>query len=251
MAVVFYDTPVDFQSEVFGCPGWFPKYRLSGDWVVFHREASLASLATLWHGCTLWELQQILVSGVWKVGLGHPPSQTSPPAVWLATTKSAALERAAAERGWAFSQRPCGIPNGWDCPVVIGVRLDLDRCGLHSRLCCGAELRRYLTSNRLVVPLEELRVVQCSIYKPVYDRFQKLEDVWEDLEAGKLVLCRSRWHDPASFFKSGHGRPWTCGRTCANPNECGWLQADNTREWRCRECDDRATRCRSTLTGEV
>ena len=128
-------------------------------------------------------------------------SKSSPLAVWVATSPSAALDRASAQRGYAHSLSPFGIPNGWDCRVVIAFRINIEECGLNKTLPNGVQLRRYLTGNRQIVPLRELNVVECMIPKQVYDRFQQLHLHWHDLQTGKEVLCRARRKYPEDFFR--------------------------------------------------
>ena len=84
----------------------------------------------------------MLTEGVWRAGRWTLRSKTSPLAVWVATTPSAALDRAQAKRGYARSLSPLGIPNGWDCPVVIAFDINIEVCGLHKTLANGVQLRR-------------------------------------------------------------------------------------------------------------
>ncbi len=88
-----------------------------------------------------------------------------------------------------MSREPCGIPNGCDCPVVIGFDLDISMCGRHAKLNNGVVLRRYLTHGRTEVNLEELNIVECHLFIPLYDRFSQLPQVWGDLQQGQRVLC--------------------------------------------------------------
>ena len=131
-------TDLDFQQDMFGCQTFSPFYPFDGIWVRFHKD-SLPRRANFFHGCTLWELWQILQDRVWKAGLwdGKPLS------VWLATTPSAAVDRAAAARGYVQTMHPGGIPNGWDSPVAIGFAFDdISKLGFHNKLKNDVELRR-------------------------------------------------------------------------------------------------------------
>ena len=241
-ASVLHATDPDFHQQMFGCSNFFPFYSVDGIWYVFHVDSS-SRRATFFHGCTLWELWQILQDGVWKAGLWGG----KPLAVWLAATPSAALDRAAATRGYAKTVN--GIPNGWDSPVAIGFAFDdTSKPGLHKKLKNDVDLRRWLTSGRRMVALDELPIVSLHIVEPHYNRLQELHTHWSDLEEGTLVLCRSRrWH-PEDFFKSGHGE-WSCGRVTAYPHELGWMQSNNGR-WRCPICDWNRMFLKGSVTGE-
>ena len=124
--------------------------------------------------------------------------------IYLATTPSAALDRASLQRGYAQSLHPRGTPNGWDCPVVIGMGLNIEECGLHRRLANGAELRRHtIHHNRgpgAPVDLEECQVLDVRIFTPLYNRYQQLPQCWGQLERGEMVLCRARLGRPEDFF---------------------------------------------------
>ena len=243
-ASVLRATDPDFHQQMFGCRNFFPFYSVDGIWYVFHVDSS-SRRATFFHGCTLWELWQILEDGVWKAGLWGG----SPLAVWGATTPSAALDRSAAARGYAQTLSPCGIPNGWDSPVAIGFAFDdTSKLGFHKKLKNDVDLLRWSTTGRRTVPLGELPIVSLHIVEPHYNRLQELHTHWSDLEEGTLVLCRSRRCHPEDFFKSGHGNSWSCGRVTAYPNECGWMNSG--KRWRCPICDWNHLFLKGSVTGE-
>ena len=159
IAMAYQATCPDFHREMFGCSDFFPKLRVSGHWITFRVQDDAWSSPTCFHGCCLSELHSMPTDGVWKAGRW----KTSPLAVWVASTPSAALDRASAKRGYARSLSPLGIPNGWDSPVLIAFNINIEVCGLHDTLANGVQLRRYLTGNRQIVPLRELNVVECRI----------------------------------------------------------------------------------------
>ena len=197
-----FTTDAAFHQQMFGCEGRFPTHRFEGDWVIF--QARNWTQPGMFHGCCLSQLHQILSSNVWRAGLCHPPSSTSPMGIYLANTPSAALDRASLKRGYAQSLHPGGIPNGWDCPVVIGMGLNIGECGLHRRLVNTAELRRFpIHHNRgpgAPVDLAECQVLDVRIFKPLYDRYQELPRRWDALKEGTEVLCRARRRRPEDFF---------------------------------------------------
>ena len=235
-------TPVDFQQEMFGLTGYFPFYSWEGQWCIFHRGDSCPP-ATMYHGTTLFQLWQILESREWLPGLwlGRPEG------IWLATTPSAAIDRASANRGYALTQDPPGIPNGWDGPVAIGFAYDITQSLLHNTLKNDVELHVWTVGGRTRVPLEEFPIVSLHIYEPLYNRMQKLSDHWPELERGELVLCGSRKGEP-DFFKSGHGVGWSCCRVTTSPKSCGWLQTGG--RWRCIDCDWNKMFQKGSVTGE-
>ena len=241
-APVLHVTPDDFQQEVFGSTGFFPFCSREGQWCIFHRGASCPR-ATLFHGTTLFQLWQILESKVWLPGLwlGRPEG------IWLATTPSAAIDRASAKRGYALSQDPPGIPNGWDKPVAIGFDYEVSQ-SVHKRtLKNDVELRVWSVDGRTRVPLVELPIVSLHIDKPHYDRMQELSYHWPALESGESVLCGSHIGEP-DFFKSGHGNGWTCCRVTAYPKICGWIKTQSG--YRCPDCDWNERFLRGSVTGE-
>ena len=241
-APVLHATPVDFQQEMFGLTGYFPFYSREGQWCIFHRGASCPP-ATMYHGATLFQLWQILESKEWLPGLwlGRPEG------IWLATTPSAAMDRASANRGYAITQNPPGIPNGWDGPVAIGFDYDVTQSKHENTLKNDVELRVKKVGGRTRVPLEELPIVSLHIYEPLYNRMQELHKHWPDLVRGEAVLCRSRKGEP-DFFKSGHGHGWTCCRVTAYPESCGWLKTGG--RYLCPDCDWSKMFLKGSVTGE-
>ena len=173
--------------------------------------------ANCYHGCILWQVWQILQSGVWKAGLWNGSSKTSPLGIWVATSPSAAMDRAAVNRGYAASLSPRGVPNGWDVPVVFGFQIDASLWRQHKPLKNGVNLGRITTHGRAEVSLKELRITQLLIYAPVYENYNKLPLFWHDLQRGKRVLCRTRERCPEDLWKGGHGAPLSCGRTSLFP----------------------------------
>ena len=83
----------NWERAAFGCNGEFPILFETERWAEFRRKDwMLRGRQTAFHGITLGELVLMLNEGVWNIGLHHPPSQTSPPAVWLATSRAMAFE---------------------------------------------------------------------------------------------------------------------------------------------------------------
>ena len=204
---------------------------------------------SVWHGTTLYQLGAILQSGVWRPGLWHPASQSSPLGVWVTSSPSMAIDRASMSRGYGFS---FGVPDGWDCPVAIGFDLPRDLYTRHGRpLVNGVDLFVVKSYGRSRVPLLELNIVEVRIFRPLYDRFQTLPSVWPDLTLGRRVLCRTRQSCPEDVWSSGHGAPWCCGRATTDPYRDGWIRTgpQGTGQWRCPECDGNARNLRSCATG--
>ena len=238
------------QEEFFGCHA-FPWFRESGNWV--HFEVDNWSQPSVFHGLLLSQLFDILKEQKWRAGLWNGHSLSSPLGVWVATSPSVALDRASAKRGYALSSVPPRVPNGWDFPVVLGLDLNINQCGRHRKLKNGEYIRRYLTGGREVFDLAELNIVDCSFFKPVYERFNQLPQVWDKVLCGSLVMCRCRRRHPEDFFKCGHGNPWTCGRTTNTPEADGWKQTvkKGTRQWRCPNCDWNKKNLKGSVTGET
>ena len=111
-----------FHADFFGIPNnsipiRFPTVVRANGWGTFR--ALHWVQPSVWHGATLFQLHAILQSGVWRPGLWHPASRSSPLGVWVTSSPSMAIERAGVRRGYGV------IPNGWCCPVAIG--FDLSR----------------------------------------------------------------------------------------------------------------------------
>ena len=160
--------------------------------------------------------------------------------------------RAAAWQG--HNRRHNLPPNGWETPIVIAMNMDLEETGKHKALANSIEIRRRLF-NRMQVPLKELNIVALHMHKITYHRFQGLPAQWESLLEGQRVLCRTPVHRPKDFFKSGHGVPWSCGRTSAvvdgKAEDEGWCKAKKTLIWRCGHCEDNYQLGRSTVLGGI
>ena len=116
----------EYQSWLFGRTGFFQCCIRDGQWAIFKTTPG-APAATLYHGCTLYEVWSILASNEWRAGLWGG----APLAVWGATTRSMGLDRSAADRGWNARKHGRKIPDCWDCPVVLGFAFNLAECGRH------------------------------------------------------------------------------------------------------------------------
>ena len=208
--------------------------------------------ANWFHGCVMSEAKRILESGLWKAGLWHEPSLTSPSGIYLANSPSAALDRAAMIRGYAATLQPHGVPNAWDVAVAIGFRINDSQLRKHHVLKNGVILARLpLPENRAIVSLNELPICELWIHLPTYKRFNELSSVWPDLVRGDAVLCRACQGRPDEMFKSGHGSPWSCARISRDPHGQGWVKALKSKQWRCPWCTVNTYRLRSPLTREV
>ena len=243
-----------FNEKLFGC-NYFPFYQDAGSWRVYKVKEN-APPATVWHGTTLHQLRLILSDNVWKAGLWVLPSKGNPLAVWLTDSRAMSMDRASIRRGYACSRKDGHVwrtvPDGWDCPCVIGFNLPLEMCGTHAGLPHGRRCRRYRTRGRREVPLEELRPVEVSFHVPTYERYNQLRDHWCDVNSGKKVLCRTRQHHPEDFYCTGHGKPLSCGRVTANPVGDRWLNAvGGTGEWRCPQCNLNAALQVGSITGDL
>jgi hypothetical protein len=248
-------------DELFGNSTFSIRHQ-EGDWVLFKRNDARA--ATLWHGTTLHQWRIILEQGIWRPGLWVPASATSPLAVWLTDSRAMAMDRASVQRGWACSlenmamrqtpsMRPT-IPDGWDTPIVLGMHLMTSDCGLHRKFANGHHCRRYLADDRTAISLEELHIQEVCIHCPTYERYNALPMHWHELHAGQKVLCRTQVENPEIFFKGGHGCPLSCGRVCVNSPKIlmqnGWRRANETKEWRCPECDRNHLLKLGSVTGD-
>ena len=112
---------LQFHADFFGIPLGrgpvsFPTVVSTRDWVTFCQ--SNWTQPSVWHGCTLSQLNEILQSGVWLPGLWQAESRSSPLAVWVADSPSMAIDRASMSRGYGYSG---GVPNGWVQRYVFGV----------------------------------------------------------------------------------------------------------------------------------
>ena len=100
-AMAVFTTNAAFHRQMFGCAGRFPTHHSEGDWLIF--QTSERRQPSVFHGCCLSQLHQILSSSVWRAGLWQPPSSTSPMGIYIANTPSAALDRAPLQSGYAQS----------------------------------------------------------------------------------------------------------------------------------------------------
>ena len=91
-----------------------------------------------------------------------------------------------------------------------------------------------------------------NVYVPMFQRFERLGSVWEQLKRDEQVLCRCRRGQPNDFFKGGEGAPWSCGRTTHDPKADGWLTTvkTGTRQWRCPQCSYNKEQQLGAVTGE-
>ena len=189
---------------------------------------------------------------MWKFGLWKRKTKTSPLALWVATSRSAAMDRASPKRGYAAQQST--LPSEWDCPVAIGLNLpaELFGNGGHKPLKNGVERKRMLAGGRREMPVEELNIVEVDFFAPAFERYRILSALWPSLKSRERVLCRCEVGNPGKLFQGGHGAPWTCGRTLPR-DDCesyGWLKANNTSEWRCPSCDRNKRLLLGSITGE-
>ena len=167
-----------FHADFFGIPLGrgpvsFPTVVSTRDWVTFC--VSNWVEPSVWHGCTLSQLNEILQSGVWLPGLWQAESRSSPLAVWVADSPSMAIDRASMSRGYGYSG---GVPNGWDCPVAIGFDLPKEDMARHGWLKNGKALFYIRAKGRPPIPLWELCIVEVKIFRPLYERVQTLPSVW-------------------------------------------------------------------------
>ena len=256
MALQLQVTPAQFHQDMFGVPTFFPHCRISGNWAIY--QVANWTQPTVWRGDTLHELHQMLQTNSYRAGMWHTPTISSPLGIYCASTPSAALDKASLRRGYAFSHVPPIAPNGWDCPIVVGMGLNLNECGMHGKLRSGAVLRRKTISHNYgpgaPLPLQQnLNIQEVRFYIPLYQRYQELPAHWPALQRGDLVLCRAKHGCPNDFFTGGHGPPLSCGRVTADPKEDGWMTTcrKGTQQWRCPTCHSRYNQYRSTVTGEI
>ena len=171
----------------------------------------------MYHGTTLFQLWQILDTQVWLPGRWL----VRPDGIRLAEAPSMAIDRANAIRGYAATQHPHGIPNGWDGPVAIGLHCDLWLVNHHATLANDVELGCLPVAGRTRVPLSEIPIVSVHIYEPLYRRLQKLHSDWPALLRGDAVLCRFKYGEPDFLQMCGRGFGWSCCRVTNVPQHCG------------------------------
>ena len=164
-----------FHTNFFGIPLdsvpiRFPTVVKANGWMSFRTLYWVQP--SVWHGTTLYQLGAILQSGVWRPGLWHPATQSSPLGVWVTTSPSMAIDRASISRGYG---RSFGVPDGWDCPVAIGFDLPRDLYTRHGRPLVNGEGRFVVRSyGRSRVPLLELNIVEVRIFRPHLRSFSNL-----------------------------------------------------------------------------
>ena len=208
---------------------------------VFHKFCvknwPVVGIINLFHGMTLGELTSLLSMRVWTAGRYTQPSVSSPLAIWGCTTIGMAIDRAAVERGWAFTHNE--LPSAWDCPVVLGMSIPEDYgYGQHKRLTNGSSCMRKLVDSRNI-PFDDLNIVTVFVPREMYSRFNRLRSAWTMFQSGEAVLCRTRRFHVEDFWKSGHGSAWSCGRWVPfyDAPAMGWKKANETKQWRCPMCD--------------
>ena len=76
-------------EQLFGCNS-FPFAIAEGDWLISKNSEDVVR-PTVYHGTTLCQLREILASNVWKAGLHHEPTLTSPLSVWVTTSRAISL----------------------------------------------------------------------------------------------------------------------------------------------------------------
>ena len=168
------------------------------------------------------------------------------------------MDRASIDRGWGAKMiKPgydCGMtpPNGWDMPVVIGLKLEIELCTKHGKpFKNGHQMYRFSTRNRREIPLNEVWPVEIAIHKETFDRYNAIPQHWPELLTGEKVMCRCRDRRPCDFFECGHDAPLSCGRVSRDPIGDKWRKAINTDEWRCPACDYNKLSCLGSATGDL
>ena len=246
----------EFHKQLFRCQDFFSATCTDGNWTIFYvvtdNEGQLPA-ANCYHGLAVSQVPEILESGVWKAGLWNGSSRTSPLGVWVATSPSVAMDRAALNRGYAARLSPRGVPDAWNVAAVFGFLIEKSEWRQHKLLKNGVHLGRITTHGRVQVPLKELPITQLLIYRPTYEKYNKLPFLWNALQRGECVLCRTRERCPEDLWKGGHGAPLSCGRTSRFPHLDGWHMTtkDGTLQWRCPSCEGNARRKLGSVTGEL
>ena len=242
-------TTDEFQHALFGQSA-FQRALFRGEWITFQRLDGWKE-PTCFHGLCLAQLHTLLREGVWQCARWKESTKTSPSAVWVTGTRSTAIDRASASRGYAAE---CQLPpNAWDCPVALGLAIPSHRIGLHKILANGVRISRIIPADgNPFIPIEELEIVEVNVYLPMFRRFERLGSVWEQLKRDEQVLCRCRRGEPNDFFKGGKGAPWSCGRTTHDPEAHGWLTTvkTGTGQWRCPQCSYNKEHLLGAVTGE-
>ena len=226
----------DFLVSLLGNAHGFPIRVIEGDWVSFRADVPVYD-CNHWTGVTLSELYNILQTREWRTGRYTVPSPSSPRGIYGCTDRSYAWDRANIGRG--HSKKSGEVPTGWDCPVVLGMHMDDDKLTNHGKFKSGVRARFLRVDHTRDVPLDDIRWRRVDIHKPSYARYNSLALMWNQLMAGKMLLCRARRMQPWDFVKGGHSKPTSCGRTIdfGDAHDAGWQRANNSTEWRCTHCD--------------
>ena len=127
--------------------------------------------------------------------------------------------------------------SGWDCPVVLHMRVPAHELKKHLTLANGTDVNCWKQRFGTVIDLSNY-VCEIHIHEPLYNRLRRMCDNWQLLELGKLVLCRTKRYNPTDVFTDNPG-PSTCGRVVATTSDefMAWRRAHNTKQYRCPHCD--------------
>ena len=227
--------------ELFGRPD-FRRWQYQNGWCVFSNKEFMAeckvpdSHMRHFHGTTLYQAQLILEQG-FKAGLHHRGTQSSPCGVWGCSRRGDCLDKVHLERGWSRHAQEAGV-SGWDVPVVICIIVSRREVHRHKPLENGTIINCWMQPPDTVIDIAT-HYCEIHIFADQYKRFRSLNEKWEQLVDGDLVLCRTTRRNPAFVFCDGK-RAMTCGRVVSTESrEFGsWKRASETNIYRCPMCDD-------------
>ena len=234
-----------FPMEAFGVDD-FEFGRAAQGWVIFsnrdpkdvdkHAGGNCYSKLMLYHATTLQQCRKILTEGVFRVGLYHKSSKSSPAGIWGTTDPGHSVDRAPLSRGWSCRNRNDEDRNilcGWDCPIVLAWSVERRLLYKHKTLNDAASTRVYC----LTAPCNTRwdvrgRATEIWIHNELYRRFRDLPSVWKELQQGGVVACRSRQAKPYDLYRAGNASPMTCARICKveELHEQGWIQVNKTKQ---------------------
>ena len=237
---------VGLSMELFGRPD-FTRLQHQEGWCVFLNEEFIPeceipdSHMRHFHGATLWQAQLILEQG-FKAGLYHRGTQSSPCGVWGCSCRGDCLDRVHLVRGWSRHAQEVGV-SGWDVPVVICIIVPRRELYRHLTLKNGTIINCWTQTPDTVIDIAT-RYCEIHIFADQFKRFRSLNEKWQQLVHGDLVLCRTVRGNPAFLFCDDLGA-MTCGRVISTESRefDSWKRAGKTHIYRCPMCDELYSQC--------
>jgi len=228
-----------FAQELLGVQN-FRWFRQEGKWLIaMNRDKALFAdpqhdLFSHYHGTTLHQCRLILQDG-FHVGKFHHGSKTAPAGIWGTNNPGHSFDRTPLRRGWSWGRE--SKVSGWDCPVALRWMFHSDELTHRTPVGTG-------TKSVFRLPRGETfdvcsRPTEVWLNRDVYRRFRSIATHWDDLQFGRVVLCRARRKHPEDIWTAGCAAPMTCCRVVdtLSLDFSRWLKANGTRQYRCPTCD--------------